>query len=243
MTAGRIRETAVHSDAVDAASLAQVLGALSLRADDRQIEELQAFETRLYEANRIMNLTRVPRDEFLTRHVADSLLVQDLIPARSMVLDIGAGPGFPAWPLACLRPDLRVTALDSSSKCVRFLRGSPLPNLEVVPGRAEEWGARDRFDFVTGRALAPLPIQLELSASPCKVGGAIVPIRSAREALPSDPNSFAELGLVLEAVESRTVPTTDIVRALPVFRKVRPTPRRFPRPWPQIRSSPLIPRS
>src|ERR1041384_4679794 len=133
-----------------------------LELTPEQVAQFEAFEAKLYEANAVMNLTRVPREECWLRHFVDSLLFQDLIPLNARVLDIGTGPGFPAWPLACARPDLQVTALDSNGKMLGFLRSQPLPNLEVVQERAEEWGAFERFGVVTGRALAPLPVQIEL---------------------------------------------------------------------------------
>src|ERR1041384_3584956 len=129
-----------------------------LELTPEQVAQFEAFEAKLYEANAVMNLTRVPREECWLRHFVDSLLFQDLIPDRASVLDIGTGPGFPAWPLACARPDLQLTAMDSSGKMLGFLQRQGLPNLETIQIRAEEWGVRDRFDVVTGRAVAPLSI-------------------------------------------------------------------------------------
>ena len=65
-----------------------------------------------------------------------------------------------------------------------FLASQPLPNLEIVQGRAEEWEAREAFDVVTGRALAPLAIQLELSAGLARIGGAVIPMRTERPSAP-----------------------------------------------------------
>lgn len=203
------------------------------------LEALARFERALYEANRVMNLTRVPREAFMTRHVADSLLVSEFAPPGAAVLDIGAGAGFPAWPLAAARPDLRVTALDSSGKAARFLESVPLDNLTVVCARAEEWGAREAFDLVTGRAVAPLSLQLELSAGPCKRGGSVVPLRTPNEREEAVRIPVAKLGLLLEALEERPVEGMDVVRLLPVYRKVGMTPRSFPRGWGEMRRSPL----
>jgi len=209
---------------------------LELRKE--QVEAFEAFEGAMYEANRVMNLTRVPRDECWLRHFVDSLLFQDLVPQGAEVLDIGTGPGFPAWPLACARPDLKVTALDSSGKMLGFLKSQPLPNLTVVQIRAEEWGVRDQFDFVTGRAVAPLAVQLELSAPPCTVGGLVVPMRT-----PGDEAvqvRLAALGLRKDQVLRRELPGTDVVRIFPVLKKVDKTPRLYPRRWAEMKSRPLV---
>lgn len=208
-------------------------------ADAEQEASLDAFEDALYEANATRNLTRVPREEFWVRHVADSLLFQDLIPKGARVLDIGTGPGFPAWPLAWARPDLKITALDSSGKMLGFLRSHPLPNLEIVLERAEDWGIRERFDVVTGRAVAPLAIQLELSAAPCRERGRVIPMRTPADVAQLDSDDFAELGLKLEQVVRRRLAPIGAERAFPIYRKVAPTPKQYPRSWTETRAKPL----
>lgn len=216
-------------------SLAAELERLGLTVD---LDAVAAFEDDLYAQNAVMNLTRVPREECWLRHILDSLLIAEFIPVGASVLDIGTGPGFPAWPLALARPDLKVTAMDSSGKMLGFLRRHPLPNLTLLQGRAEESGLKDAFEVVTGRALAPLPIQLELSARPCRTGGIVLPMRT--------PNDLAEierlsevLGIELESIHRRTLPVIDAERVFPVYRKVKNTPPGYPRPWAKMRDKPF----
>ena len=201
-------------------------------------EAFAPFERALYRANESMNLTRIPREEAWLRHFVDSLLFHDLIPEGSSVLDIGSGPGLPAWPLALARPDLRVTALDSNGKMLGFLKTQPLPNLEVVQARAEEWGVPETFDAVTGRAVAPLPLQLELSAPPLKMGGILVPMRTPMDDF-GEP-LWEALGLRPSGRHERTLPFTDVVRVFPTFVKERETPDRFPRRWAEMKLRPLV---
>lgn len=202
----------------------------------RQLDSFQQFEEALYEANRTRNLTRVPREECWTRHFLESLLFHDLIGMGSSVLDIGSGPGFPAWPLACARPDLQVTAMDSNGKMIDFLRSQPLPNLLVVQARAEECQMRAGFDCVTGRAFAPLPIQLEVSAPLVKIGGMVIPMRTDKDyALPS--KTLADLGLQLR--ETRAVPGDAGMRVFPVYEKIAPTDMKYPRRWAEMVRRPL----
>lgn len=185
-----------------------------------------------------MNLTRIPREEAWLRHFVDSLLFQDLVPQGAEVLDIGTGPGFPAWPLACARPDLRVTALDSNGKMLGFLRSQPLPNLEVVQERAEEWDVFERFDVVTGRALAPLPVQIELSAPFLKIGGLLIPMRTPADDL-REP-AWEVVGLRPAGLHRRALPGTDVVRVFPLFVKERPSPDWCPRRWAEMKNNPLV---
>ena len=204
-----------------------------------QMKRFDAYLADLYEVNATMNLTRVPREEAELRHLVDSLLVAEFIPVGAEVVDLGTGPGLPAWPLACARPDLKVTAVDSSGKMLDFLRRHPLPNLTVVQDRAEDLCKEECFDVATGRALAPLGIQLELSCRMLRVGGCSVPFRTTaeREAIQAFPAK--QLGLDLSAIEERTLPGTDIVRLYPIFTKVEKTPRGFPRGWAQIKAKPF----
>lgn len=210
---------------------------VGLELSEAQVGAFVGFEEALYAVNAVMNLTRVPREECWLRHFVDSLLFQDLIPQGAKVLDIGTGPGFPSWPLACARPDLKVTALDSSGKMLGFLRSQALPNLEVVQERAEEWGVRDRFDVVTGRAVAPLAIQLELSGPPCRVGGKVIPMRTPDEAWQA--SELRGLGLAFREVVTRPLPGTDVVRAFPIYEKARKTLPQYPRRWTDIKAKPL----
>lgn len=186
-----------------------------------------------------MNLTRVPREECWLRHFVDSLLFQDLFPHRATVLDIGAGPGFPAWPLACARGDLTVTALDSSGKMIGFLNANPLPNLTAVQARAEEWEVREEYDVVTGRALAPLPIQLELSAPAARIGGFVIPLRSIHDGPEIERMNSHKLGLGPPTLHERPLPGTDIIRVAPTYEKLGSTPPKYPRAWADMKRNPL----
>jgi len=205
---------------------------------DKQLRQFAKYEESLYETNEVTNLTRVARDECWLRHFVDSLLFHDYFPGDARVLDIGTGPGLPAWPLACARPDLHVTALDSNMKMLNFLREHHLPNLTVVLARAEEWGVREQFDVVTGRALAPLALQLELSAPPCVRGGWVMPLRTNQDDF--DGVNHGPLGLSLREIVRRELPGTDIVRAMPRYEKMSATRNEFPRRWPDMKKKPLV---
>ena len=224
---------------MNAKSFIEACTHLGLELSSEQVQAFEAFEEELYRANEVMNLTRVPREECWVRHFVDSLLIQDLLPNGSAVVDLGTGPGFPAWPLACARPDLKVTAVDSSGKMLTFLRGRALPNLTVVQSRAEELEAREQFSVVTGRALAPLPIQIEISAAQAVKDGRVIPMRSSNDLDTINGFDASILGLRLSSIEHRPLPTTDVVRVFPVYDKVKSTPRQYPRKWAEIKKKPL----
>lgn len=221
------------------AAFAAALEGLGIMVAEGLVTSFDAFEEDLYAQNQMMNLTRVDRADCRVRHFLDSLLIAPLIPQGADVLDLGTGPGFPAWPLAVARPDLRVTALDSSGKMLGFLRRHPLPNLEVVQERAEEWPVEEQFDVVTGRALAPLAAQLEISVRPCRVGGRVIPLRTETDQETATHLATAVLGLRRAKILRVALPGSDAVRVLPIYEKTRRTPKGYPRPWARIKADPI----
>jgi 16S rRNA (guanine527-N7)-methyltransferase len=210
-----------------------------LELSPEQIARFAEFEAALYLGNEVKNLTRVPRENAWRRHFIDSLLFHDLIPSGSAVLDLGTGPGFPAWPLACARPDLHLTALDSNGKMLDFLRSQPLPNLTVAQVRIEDWDVREHFDVVTGRAFAPFAIQMELSSAPCRGGGLVIPMRTAQDDESIASMRTGRLSLKLRETVRRELAGEDVVRVFPVYEKTSKTMKKYPRRWAEIKQKPL----
>jgi 16S rRNA (guanine527-N7)-methyltransferase len=173
--------------------------------------------------------------EAIDRHVADSLVALDLPPVRRArsIADIGSGAGWPGLALAAALPQAHVFLVESAIRHCRYLERSVeaagLANAEVVHSRVEEWACT--CDVVTARALAALPVVLEYAAPLLVDGGHVVAWKAtvASEEAASGARAAKELGLSL--VEVRTVhPYAGAGdRTLHLFRKVAPTPSRFPR--------------
>ncbi len=216
----------------------ETLSQIGIEPTPDLIAGFAAFEEDLYAQNAVMNLTRVAREECWIRHFVDSILFHDLIPKNARLLDIGCGPGFPAWPLAWARPDLKVVAMDAGNKMLGFLKRHPLPNLETLLLRAEDYRIAGRFDVVTGRALAPLSTQLELSARPCAMRGAVIPMRTPADG-PEIQRLTTILGLKLERVEERMLPVIEAPRTFPIYRKEGTTASGYPRRWAEMKAKPL----
>lgn len=75
------------------------------------------------EWNQRLNLTRISEEEMAEKHFVDSLtvlLVPKVNDARNAI-DIGSGAGFPGIPLKVVRPDMKITLVDSLGKRVKFL--------------------------------------------------------------------------------------------------------------------------
>jgi 16S rRNA (guanine527-N7)-methyltransferase len=210
-----------------------------LELSPSQLDQMRAYLAALYKANEVMNLTRIPIEDAVVKHLIDSLLPQDIFPQGATVLDLGTGPGLPAWPLACARPDLSLMALDSTTKAIDFLASQKLPNLRPLNQRAEDAVKRESMDVVTGRAFAPLGIQMEASAPWAKIGGLVVPYRTLAEEAECQLFVHGQLGLELEELVVRELSAEGGRRLFPVYRKVRETPMEFPRLWAKMKKNPL----
>jgi len=133
----------------------------------------------IVEANQYLNLTRItsPREAAI-KHVLDSVVPWRLFAGARHVLDAGTGAGFPGIPLALVLPETRFTLAESIQKKARFvdsvLAKLELPNVTVVPRRAEEIWRDCAVDVITARALAPISRTLGLFAPALKAGRKIL---------------------------------------------------------------------
>lgn len=169
------------------------------------------------------------------------------------LLDIGTGAGFPAIPLKIGFPDLCVTMLDSLNKRIHFLdeviAQLDLKDIAALHGRAEDYAGkspkldksdqsdlsqmccRENFDIVVSRAVANLSTLSEYCLPYVKEGGIFVAYKS-EELVQEQKNAehaISILGGKIEEVIPFTLPYTEFHRSLCVIRKVRPTPKKYPR--------------
>ena len=158
--------------------LNQVLPADLLRRENVVRKAAEHLEL-IVEANQYLNLTRItsPREAAI-KHVLDSIVPWRLFAGARHVLDAGTGAGFPGIPLALVLPGTRFTLVESIQKKARFvdctLAKLQLPNVIVVPRRAEEIWRDYAVDVITARALAPISRTLELFAPALKAGSKIL---------------------------------------------------------------------
>lgn len=168
------------------------------------IERFYNFTELFLRENAITNLSaiRTPR-ETIAKHYADCLLAEEFLPEGATVLDVGCGGGFPCVPFAIVRPDLQITAIDSTQKKVDFVKKAAdqlgLCNLLPICGRIEEKGQahlRESFAIVTSRAVANLPVLAELTLPFVKIGGSLLALKGAKgsEEAAAARQAIAKLG-------------------------------------------------
>ena len=113
--------------------------------DTDKADKLYKLAYTLVETNKSLNLTAVTdADGIILKHFADSLIATDEFPEGASVIDVGCGGGFPTFPLAIVRPDLKITALDSTEKKINFVAKTAkelsLDNITAISDRAEDLG-------------------------------------------------------------------------------------------------------
>jgi 16S rRNA (guanine527-N7)-methyltransferase len=216
-------------------------GSLGISLSEYQIQLFYQYMDTLLSWNAKMNLTAITdRADIVTKHFLDSLTVLRFLPGEGVVsvVDVGAGAGFPSFPLKIAAPRLAVTALDATHKRVRFLDAvSRELGLEIhcVWGRAEQLAKtaeyRGSYDAVVARAVANLSSLAEYCLPFIKVGGKFVSMKGYDvDAEINDAKSVInKLGGEVSDITEIRIPFTDINHKLVVISKLRETPAIFPR--------------
>ena len=223
------------------------LTALGLPADG--VPALLRYAELLVEKNKVMNLTAITEPaDIAALHFLDSAALLTLADFRGKtVADVGTGAGFPGLPLRIVEPSIRLTLLDAQNKRVEFLKevcaALELEDVECVHARAEEFAAehRERFDLVTSRAVASLPLLCELCLPLVHVGGCFAAMKSvdADAELDSARHAIEVLGGAVDRVEDYSIPDTEVRHRLILIKKVRETGKKYPRAFAKIKKAPL----
>ncbi|MCY3902742.1 MAG: 16S rRNA (guanine(527)-N(7))-methyltransferase RsmG [Caldilineaceae bacterium] len=234
--------------------------ALRIPLARNQIDQFRAYAALLAEWNEKMNLTAIADIEGVqTKHFLDCLVGLPLIaeeigaplPPRQPLscVDIGTGAGFPGLPLKIAWPSLKLTLVDGTSKKIRFLGevvdALGLQNVRLVQGRAEELGHlphyRGQFDLVAARAVARLNTLAEYLLPFARREGLAVVYKG-----PNASEEFIEARHAIELLGGDTVrfapvevPDLDEERRILLLRKLRRTPKLYPRQQGLPRKCPL----
>lgn len=203
----------------------------------------------LLEANARVNLTAIREiPDIVAKHYADCLLAEPYFPIGANVLDVGCGGGFPTFPLAIVRSDLHITAMDSTQKKIDFVKYAAdrlcLGQVSSVCARAETAKQLfSSFDVVTSRAMAKMNCLCELTLPFAKPGGALVALKGARGA-----EELAEAGKAIQILGGGEPTDAEMrlnthegteLRHILVVPKIKQTPAAYPRNYATILKKPL----
>lgn len=235
---------------IDAEFLSEQVKKLDVNLTKDQIKKFDTYAEFLLEYNKKVNLTSIVEpNDIIIKHFYDSLILLMVVDLKrgSSLIDVGTGAGFPGVPIKIVRPDINLFLLDSLNKRLIFLRElmSKLGlNSEILHMRAENAGNckefREKFDFVTSRAVATLNILAEYCLPLVKIDGYFIALKGPNidEELDGIETSLYKLGGKIVNTKSFILPDGS-KRNLILIKKVSKTPEIFPRNSLKIAKKPL----
>lgn len=211
---------------------------------EKQLNQLEQYLHLLQEWNQKMNLTAIDSEEEIwEKHFYDCVIPFADIKG-STLCDVGSGAGFPGIPVAIVYPHLHVTLVEPLQKRCRFLETVKEElglDIQICNERAEDFAKKNRaqFDLVTSRAVARLTILLELCIPLLRVNGLFIALKGKNAGNEVDNATVAMKTLQVIVKEKRLVHVGDADHVNLYFQKVKPTPKKYPRVYGQIKKKPL----
>lgn len=221
-----------------------------------QLNQFDRYYQLLVEWNQKINLTAITqREEVYLKHFYDSLICLWQMPLESYQIklcDVGAGAGFPSLPLKIVRPELKVTIVDSLKKRTHFLEllvsELKFDNVEIIHARAEDFGhlekQRESFDLVTARAVARLNTLSEYCLPLVSLGGNFLALKGdwnlCQEELNEAKRALNILGGRVVQSNYCQLPENQGERSFLLINKVEKTPKKYPRQAGKPSKQPII---
>jgi 16S rRNA (guanine527-N7)-methyltransferase len=218
------------------------LNQLGINFDDEDINKLYEYMLFIIDENRRYNLTAIDSPELIIKkHFLDSLSILSEVNLNNSgeIIDIGTGAGFPGLVLRIIKPELRVTLLDSQLKRINFLNNLlvklEIDNVEIIYGRSENYGQmdtyREKYKWVVSRAVAPVNILSEYTLPFAKKGGIVTFYKGPdyKDELKQGERSISLLGGSIIGVKKLKVPLLKEKRFIIIIKKTGKTPLKYPR--------------
>ena len=217
---------------------------MGVTLSEEQLDQFEIYFHELADWNQRANLTAITGyEDVQVKHFLDSLTIcltaREYLAGPVRVMDVGAGAGLPGLALKLAFPEIKLALLESVKKKSAFLHHIVdelgLEDVSVYTGRAEdlarEKDLRDAFDLVVVRALAKLPLLLELSLPFCKTGGRLIALKHGGDwtEQESAADALKELGGQIERVSTVLIEGLTDDRIVISVEKTGPTPSRYPR--------------
>lgn len=228
--------------------LLQELNLRGISCTNEQADRLMDFMKTVLFTNGSFNLTAITNEsEFVEKMILDSALAivgNDF--SGKKVIDVGTGAGFPGMVLYILNPAMDLTLLDSTAKKISFLLSYAQQKDYYYRGitlRAEDHCKlhREEYDVATARAVAPLNVLLEVIMPMLKVGGTFIALKGpgVENEIKACDKAFKKLDCHLQKIYEDTLPESGENRKLVYIVKDKPTNKKYPRDYSEIKKLPL----
>lgn len=211
-----------------------------IELEDKQLRSIEDYRNILLDWNKKVNLTRITEiDDFIEKHVIDSMMVTKLIEIKknASIIDVGTGPGIPGFFLKIARPDIRLTLLETVRKKTDFLmevvEKLEINDIEVLNERAENAAKkklyRETYDIAVARAVSSLNVLSEFCLPFVKTGGIFVAMKGEKieEEVKEAKNSLDILGGKIRDIKEYKIGQAK--RKLVLIEKINNTPEKYPR--------------
>ena len=213
---------------------------ININLSDEQIEQFYEYMKLLLEWNEKINLTAITEtNDIILKHFIDSLTILKYVNEKNNIIDVGTGAGFPGIPIGIIKEKNKITLLDSLNKRILFLeeiiRKLNLKNINTIHGRAEEIGqdkiSREKYDIAVSRAVANMTTLVEYLLPLVKIGGICICMKGPQVEKELEDAEFAikEFGGEIDKIEKIKLPNSDMERNIVIIKKVKETPKKYPR--------------
>lgn len=203
----------------------------------------------LVQENQKYNLTSITeKEEAYIKHFYDSVQLEKAIDLYTIdsICDVGSGAGFPSIPLKILYPHLHITIIEPTLKRCNFLNKLvemlELDNVEIINDRAENMSnLREKFDIVCARAVASMPILLELCIPLVKKNGKFLALKGStfHDEMIKSSNAIKVLDITVNKIFEYDLMNNYGRHSIIVFEKQEKTNMKYPRKYNIIKNKPL----
>jgi 16S rRNA (guanine527-N7)-methyltransferase len=233
--------------------LRESLEALKISLSENVQKLLLSYLDFVLQSNEKLNLTSIKYPNAVSHHLVDSLSVLQLSGIQELPepwVDLGSGAGFPGIPLALANPSKKVYLIESIQKKAKFLESCVekfglTDRVKVFADRAEDLGQgelRESSGLILCRAVAMLPVLIEVGIPLLKVGGKLVSYKGPKSSEEIDQSSKAlkTLNSEIETILDFELPENKDSRKLIMIRKNEKTPAEYPRQAGTPQKKPLV---
>ncbi|HHW01359.1 MAG TPA: 16S rRNA (guanine(527)-N(7))-methyltransferase RsmG [Thermoanaerobacterales bacterium] len=211
-----------------------------IELEEKQLRSIEDYRNILLDWNKKVNLTRITEiDDFIEKHVIDSMMVTKLVEIKkgASIIDVGTGPGIPGFFLKIARPDIRLILLETVRKKTDFLmevvEKLEINDIEVLNERAENAAKkkpyRETYDIAVARAVSSMNVLSEFCLPFVKTGGIFVAMKGEKieEEVKEAKNSLDILGGKIRDIKEYKIGQAK--RKLVIIEKINNTPEKYPR--------------